>query len=633
MFRCASFLKWSVVCVAVALGSSLFCDELRAQSGLRESLERLDTNQDGQISPEEITPRSRPYLERIAKSHRLSLDAANKIDKLQEAARIHHALLNGARGQEIEPEGESSVLPFGARPDEPLVPDFGLPVVKYPYIQADLDEADRTLRRSDRNEDGYIDREEARRAEWTHRDPFEMDLNEDDRLSRLELCQRYARRRLLSGAATELVRKAWRTGGDIRPSTPEEQNRDDSQWWRKGGSRYWLTATVLGRFDSNKNGRLELNEAQDLGIAPGKIDVDRDGELSRDELHAFLTELQDEVGDDTEGLPGWFYELDVNRDQQVAMPEFATEWTDEKVEEFALLDANRDGLLTKAEASQSKAMVGGRYDNQKAEVLPPRRTIISEIEVDEDYSIGDLNVQLSITHTNDSFLDAYLTGPDGQRIELFAEVGGGGDHFDQTILDDQSQHPITKAKPPFKGTFLPGGVVKRQPGLSHFNGKSVKGVWQLVIRGTRSERFGMLHSWGLIVRPQEEMLSNSAVAPLQDGPQPSAIPTGPAPPARKEAVAKSEVSSEEARRKWEEYKRVQASKGEINYEDLGKRIIEAVKEGKLTEEQAKEKWDFIKRTAGAKEKWDKGQGDKGKGDKGQQEQRQRGKELGQKRDR
>ncbi len=628
MCRCANFFKWSVVCVAVASGSSLSCDQLHAQSGLRESLERLDTNEDGQISPEEITPRSRPYLERIAKSHRLSLDAPNQIDKLQEAARIHHALVNGAAGKRIVPEGEASVLPFGPKPDEPLVPEFGLPEVKYPYIQADLDEADRTLRRSDQDKDGYIDRGEAMNSEWTHLDPFESDLNKDDRLSRLELTQRYARRRLLSGAAEELVRKAWRTGGDIRPSTPQKQERDDSQWWRKGGSRYWLTATVLGRFDTNRNGRLEWNEAQDLGIPPGKIDVDRDGELTRDELHAFLTELQDEAGDDTEGLPAWFHELDVNRDEQVAMFEFASEWTDEKAEEFALLDTNQDGLLTKAEAAQSKALVGGSYHNQTAEALPPRRTIISEIEVDEDYLVGDLNVQLSITHTNTSFLDAYLTGPDGQRIELFAEVGGGGDHFDQTILDDQSQHPIVKAKPPFKGTFLPGGVVKRQPGLSHFNGKSVKGVWQLVIRGTRSERFGMLHSWSLIVRPQDEMLSSAAVAPLRDGPQASAIPAGPAPPATRQTVTKREMSPDEAKRKWEEYKRAQASKGKIDYEEVGKRIVEAVKAGKLTEEQAKAKWDSIKKAAGAKEKWDKSQGDKA-----QQERWQREKELEQKRGR
>jgi subtilisin-like proprotein convertase family protein len=141
-------------------------------------------------------------------------------------------------------------------------------------------------------------------------------------------------------------------------------------------------------------------------------------------------------------------------------------------------------------------------------LLPPYRTIISEIEVTDDYLIGDLDVQLSITHTHISWLDGYLTGPDGQRIELFEGVGAHDDHFEQTVFDDQSRYPITKARPPFKGSFMPAARVKQRPSLSHFNGKSVKGVWQLVIRGTRNERFGMLHSWGLIVKPLDNMLEN-----------------------------------------------------------------------------------------------------------------------------
>nr|MBC8874928.1 proprotein convertase P-domain-containing protein [Planctomycetota bacterium] len=123
-----------------------------------------------------------------------------------------------------------------------------------------------------------------------------------------------------------------------------------------------------------------------------------------------------------------------------------------------------------------------------------------------------------------SYLDAYLTGPDGQRIELFTEVGGEGDHFDETILDDQGRYPIVKARPPFKGTFLPEALIKKQPSLSHFNGKSVKGVWQLVVRCTRSERFGMLHNWGLIVRPEEGMLGSTMAVPSQEDSESSAVP-------------------------------------------------------------------------------------------------------------
>jgi subtilisin-like proprotein convertase family protein len=520
MNRCLTVLRWSLVCVVILSGNSFVGDQLFAQSGLRESLERLDTNQDGRIDPDEITPLARPYLERIMRARRMPIDRPNEIDKLQEAARAYSALKNGVSGRDVRPEGESTVKTFGTDPGQPLVPQFGLAKVKFPYTQDDLDFADRTLRSHDRNRDGFIDRAEAARNRWTHRNPFDDDLNKDDRLSRLEMAQRYARRRLLEGASGELGRKNWRTGGEIRSSRREDQRkRDDSQWWRKGGSGTWLTASVMGRFDSNRNGRLELNEAQSLGIPAGRIDTDRDGELSREELQKYLTGLQDEAGDLSEGLPGWFYELDANRDGQVEMSEFATRWTTDKLQEFTSLDRNDDGLLTSSEVLQSKAMVGGSYRNQNAEVLPPRKTIISEIDVSEDYLIGDLNIQISITHSNLSFLDAYLTGPDGQRIELFTEVGGSGDNFDKTLLDDQSRFPITRAKPPYRGTFKPEALDKRQPGLSHFNGKSVKGIWQLVVRGTRSDRFGMLHGWSLIVKPQDSILGATAASPSQDGPQ------------------------------------------------------------------------------------------------------------------
>ncbi len=511
MNRSVHPVRCLIICAAMLISTSVISHSLYGQAGLRESLERLDRNENGQIDPDEITPLARPYLERVGKARRMSVDRSNGIDKWQEAARIYFALKNGSSGKvldrktAIDPKGASSVRPFGTDPGEPLVPEFGLAEVKYRYTQADLDFVARTMRTHDENRDGYIDRREAARHEWTHRNPFDDDLDHDDRLSRLEMAQRYARRRLLEGASGELIKKAWRTGNGIRPSQSIEDNRrDSSRYGRRRGTRYYLTWTVLERFDLNKNGRLELKEASQLGIPTGSVDIDRSGDLSRDELQAYFLELQDQAAGFEEGLPGWFYELDANQDQQVSMIEFSEEWTQQKLEEFAALDINDDGLLTSFEVLTAKPMVGGSYRNDVAEVLPPRKTIISEINVSEDYLIGDLNVQLSITHSHVSSLDAFLTGPDGQRIELFTEVGGHDDHFDQTIFDDQSPSPITKAKPPFQGSFMPEAMVKRQPSLSYFSGKNIRGVWQLVIRGSRNERFGMLHNWSLIVKPSED---------------------------------------------------------------------------------------------------------------------------------
>ena len=318
---------------------------LWGQAGLRESLERLDTNADGVIAPDEITPLSRPFLERIGKARRLSLEKPNTIEKWQEAARIHFALQNGVSEQRVRPEGDSTVKEFGPLRDEPVIPEFGLPDMKYPYLVDDLEEADRTLRRCDRNKDGYVDRQEAARNKWTHRNPFEMDLDGDGRLSRLELAQRYARRRLLAGASQELVQKARRVGSEIKPSTDGRQQRD-ARWYRKEGSKSYLTATILGRFDANRNGRLELSEAEGLGMPASQIDADRNGELSREELQAYLSPIQEQSSAGDESIPSWFYELDADRDGQVSMTEYISDWTDENVAQFLDLDLNQDGLLT-----------------------------------------------------------------------------------------------------------------------------------------------------------------------------------------------------------------------------------------------------------------------------------------------
>ncbi len=496
-------LFFLVACGLVASNRHCF-----AQGNLRESLERLDVNQNGEIDPDEITPLARPYLERIARVRRLSLYRSNEISDFQEAARIYYAIQNGASDDRVRARPEVTVRGFRPDDEAPLVPAFGLAEIKYPYTPDDVDEAEETLARSDRNGDGFIDRREARWARWDSRDPFEMDLNGDGKLSRMELVQRYARRRMLDDAGDELVQRARRVGNGIEPSRPQRRGERDDEGrslWRRNGTNYWLAGSLMERFDENRNGRLDQGEAVDLNISFGQLDVDRDGEISRTELFEYTSALQAEAGDTGEGLPGWFFELDVDRDGQVAMHEFApeSEWSLEKHNEFDTFDLNADGLLTSQEVLRAVAVVGGSYQNERAEVLPPHRTVISEIEVAGDFPIDKLTVEMSITHSNTGFLDAYLTGPNGERVELFTDVGGSGDHFDQTTFDDEAATPITKAKPPFEGTYRPEAVDKKQPGLKQFRGTGVQGVWQLVIRGTRSDRFGMLHRWGLKVIPLE----------------------------------------------------------------------------------------------------------------------------------
>ncbi|GIW97744.1 MAG: calcium sensor EFh [Pirellulaceae bacterium] len=503
MMRWRLTMLMLVVCHMVALPG------LHAQGTLRQSLEQLDTNRDGQLQPHEITPLARPYLERIATAFRLRLDREYSIDTWQRCARVYFAKQNGVADERIDLSPTNGIRPFELDDEQPLIPEFGLPEVRYPYTRADLEEADQTLRRYDRNDDGFIDRREAQRGRWTHIDPFDSDANGDDRLSRLELAQRYARRRLLDDQASELRRQAERLE-EMRLQDAERRSRpeqDGNRWWREGGTRYFLTASLLGRFDRNRNGRLESQEAAAMGIPTSRLDLDHDGALSRDELQNYVEELQQQAGDLTEGLPGWFYERDADGDRQVSMAEFAKQWDALKMEEFTRLDTNDDGLLTAQEVLRSRAAVGGEFSHRLATILPPRASVVTEIHIAEDLPIRDIKLQLSITHTNVASLDAYLIGPDGRRVELFTEVGGSGDHFEDTIFDDHAETPVVKGRAPFRGRFLPEAVTKRQAGLSAFQGTNAKGVWQLVIRGTRSERFGMLHYWSLLLRPEDALMS------------------------------------------------------------------------------------------------------------------------------
>ena len=74
---------------------------------------------------------------------------------------------------------------------------------------------------------------------------------------------------------------------------------------------------------------------------------------------------------------------------------------------------------------------------------PDQGMVLSTLEVADSVTIGDLNVTLDISHTRDKDLDVFLVGPDGTRVELMTDVGGNGNNFEGTILDDEAASSIT----------------------------------------------------------------------------------------------------------------------------------------------------------------------------------------------
>ncbi|QDV25172.1 proprotein convertase P-domain-containing protein [Aureliella helgolandensis] len=390
--------------------------------------------------------------------------------------------------------------------EDTVVPEFGTPSVKYPYNSEDLETADSLLRRYDSNRDGNIDATESVRARWTRGNPFELDFNRDGQVNRIELAQREALQRLERMRHSNNFFSLLKTREPrLVPSTEELsfRSRGDSQQSDRT-SRY-MTSTIIQRYDRNRDRVLDTWEQQGLGIDVSKVDENGDGKIGFGELDAWLHLQMQELSEDySELLPDWFFERDVNKDGQIEMSEFATDWTAELVDEFAAMDTNGDGLLTTPEMLGAKSVVGGVFENPKAEMIPPRGNVLAEIEIEESLIIGKLEVELSITHTYTEHLDAYLLSPSGERVELFSKVGRSDDNFEETKFSDESREKIREGRAPFHGTYQPQAIEKRQPGLSQFEGQELQGVWQLMIGAERSDRFGMLHNWSLIVTPAKE---------------------------------------------------------------------------------------------------------------------------------
>ena len=103
--------------------------------------------------------------------------------------------------------------------------------------------------------------------------------------------------------------------------------------------------------------------------------------------------------------------------------------------------------------------------------------------------IYDVNVTVNITHTYDDDVRATLTGPDGTSVLLFGGVGGMGDNFTNTVLDDEAITAITAGTAPFTGSFRP------ETALSAFDGKSIAGTWTLNVVDTFAQDTGTLSSW------------------------------------------------------------------------------------------------------------------------------------------
>jgi hypothetical protein len=127
------------------------------------------------------------------------------------------------------------------------------------------------------------------------------------------------------------------------------------------------------------------------------------------------------------------------------------------------------------------------------------------IEVPEYYVISDLDVQISITHTNVFDLQVFLQSPAGTRVCLnmysyreFFEAP----NYTLTIFDDEAGNAIEEAEPPFTGRFRPRAIDPLNL-LEIFDGENVYGTWRLQIYDMWPVDTGTLDSLKLVITTPE----------------------------------------------------------------------------------------------------------------------------------
>ncbi len=163
-------------------------------------------------------------------------------------------------------------------------------------------------------------------------------------------------------------------------------------------------------------------------------------------------------------------------------------WQDSEPIDVAgiFLDGNNNGVVDSDLSSQAALNVPA--------AVPDLNSTTSRVNVGNlPGLVLDVSVTLTITHTYDADLDVYLFSPSGTRVELFSDVGGSGDNFVNTTLDDEASVSITAGAAPFTGSYRPEGT------LRDFDGENPNGSWTLQVTDDAGGDVGALVSWSITI--------------------------------------------------------------------------------------------------------------------------------------
>ncbi len=301
-------------------------------------LARFDTNGNGTIEPEEAKGPSAFILQRIGERMQIDFSKPVSLEKLSQRmsqGRGDRDSGSSSSNQRAKVAEEPQVPGFGEEDLLDPVPGFGENAELYAVRVSDQDrqDAQRRFRYYDRNGDGTIDKEEMERRRMTSLTDFDRDGNGKINVSELAL-------RTAHDRAKEEKNKSSRSSS--RGSGGDSSRGDSSRGFGRsgfsgfGGGGFGRSGYGSGDRDRSRGSSDERKKSKAKDTKP----------LSSPKFERWRTT---EERLKKLGVSNWFVEADKNEDGQVAMSEFSQDWTDDALDKFYMIDANRDGVITPKE--------------------------------------------------------------------------------------------------------------------------------------------------------------------------------------------------------------------------------------------------------------------------------------------
>ena len=127
------------------------------------------------------------------------------------------------------------------------------------------------------------------------------------------------------------------------------------------------------------------------------------------------------------------------------------------------------------------------------------------IEIPDHFTIHDLDVGITLTHTSVFDLQIFIQSPDGTTLclnEYSFDEYFEGENYTQTVFDDEAELPIEQGQPPFTGRFRPKAIDPLNL-LGVFDGQDSFGLWRLRIYDAWYADTGTLNHFELIITTPE----------------------------------------------------------------------------------------------------------------------------------